>query len=276
MDFENLANFDEKLNKIEDNIVIILNKSLNRDFNRIEKVIEKNYSKFKNNKQLLPDERARVVFSKIDDKLRTRDKSGSLRKALNQTNTAALSFYKAEVSNQDLIDFWVIDSNNRIQDWGSDFLKRVQATLRLAYAQRWSKSLTVTAIRKEFGRLKSQVAKIASTAITSIVGETAKKYAQLKNLPYLIFRTAEDERVCKYCGAREGNIYKLKDISVPLHPFCRCVLIPITNSQLRDLELREKLARLKETALNELAEAGSKPSYGAAPFERNQLPPDPQ
>lgn len=39
---------------------------------------------------------------------------------------------------------------------------------------------------------------------------------------------ATDERVCDICGAKHGNIYKLKDRPVlPLHANCRCTYLPI-------------------------------------------------
>lgn len=43
------------------------------------------------------------------------------------------------------------------------------------------------------------------------------------------FRTAGDDRVCAQCEALEGETFTLKeaDTIIPLHPQCRCIMIPI-------------------------------------------------
>ena len=38
--------------------------------------------------------------------------------------------------------------------------------------------------------------------------------------------TAGDERVCPECDVRDGQIYSLDDITIPLHPDCRCDKLP--------------------------------------------------
>jgi hypothetical protein len=47
--------------------------------------------------------------------------------------------------------------------------------------------------------------------------------------PYVTWRTAGDEKVCKICGPREGINYRLEEIEdrFPAHIHCRCRLDPV-------------------------------------------------
>lgn len=46
---------------------------------------------------------------------------------------------------------------------------------------------------------------------------------------------AEDERVCKICGAMHGKVYKIKKRPVlPLHSNCRCTYLPVIDNEEED------------------------------------------
>jgi len=49
------------------------------------------------------------------------------------------------------------------------------------------------------------------------------------DVPYVIWHTANDEKVCAICGPREGQIFPIedKDEVWPAHPYCRCWLEPV-------------------------------------------------
>lgn len=41
---------------------------------------------------------------------------------------------------------------------------------------------------------------------------------------------AVDERTCKVCGGKHGNVYKLKECpTLPLHANCRCTVLPVVD-----------------------------------------------
>lgn len=54
------------------------------------------------------------------------------------------------------------------------------------------------------------------------------------------FRTAGDRRVCDRCQSMEGNIYTLDQAEnlIPVHPLCRCIILPFENSFIREAQLR--------------------------------------
>lgn len=57
---------------------------------------------------------------------------------------------------------------------------------------------------------------------------TELRYAQagIKEMEWL---TAQDERVCEFCGPLDGDVFSIKSNHPrpPLHPQCRCALLPV-------------------------------------------------
>ena len=67
---------------------------------------------------------------------------------------------------------------------------------------------------------------------TKQYGETMVDRARLdtfkKNgIKYVMWRTQEDEKVCKECRGRNGTIYPLSEYPGKAHYNCRCWLVPI-------------------------------------------------
>ena len=84
---------------------------------------------------------------------------------------------------------------------------------------------------------------------------------------------------CPYCAARAGNIYKIAEAAgAVLHASDRCFSSPILqewiDDGLVDLEVSRKH---RQDTLKKLNQAGGKPNYGLAPFEKKvlQYPPKP-
>lgn len=67
---------------------------------------------------------------------------------------------------------------------------------------------------------------IARTELATAKTEASdQRYAEVGVEMVQWFATL-DERTCRYCGARHGNVYKLGDATTPAHPNCRCWLAP--------------------------------------------------
>lgn len=59
---------------------------------------------------------------------------------------------------------------------------------------------------------------------------------------------APDERVCKVCGGKHGNIYRINDCpTLPLHANCRCTLLPVIDKE----EAKKDHDKAKEDINNE-------------------------
>lgn len=61
-----------------------------------------------------------------------------------------------------------------------------------------------------------------------MVDEASRKAFEDSMVLAVQWYTREDERVCKKCGARHGQVYDLADApTIPAHPRCRCWYLPI-------------------------------------------------
>lgn len=83
-----------------------------------------------------------------------------------------------------------------------------------------------------------------TSILNGIANDTAKAFA-IENKTMLLFCTALDDSVCSDCNDREGEIYKNDDPDLPnppLHPNCRCRLIPVPSDDDKYKELEMKFS----------------------------------
>lgn len=81
-------------------------------------------------------------------------------------------------------------------------------------------------LRSELGIVKSRAATITRTESLRAYSEASNAYYAQQGVVNVLFYATSDDRACPVCTARAGKIYKRSEISVPLHPNCRCVLAP--------------------------------------------------
>lgn len=135
---------------------------------------------------------------------------------------------------------------------------------------------TARELRRETGVTASKARQIVRTE--SITASHAARTAAFERdgIEIATWVATMDDRVCGYCAARSGNIYKIHDIIIPAHPGCRCVATPIrpewVEAGIVDLEWNEEHHR--ET----LERMEDKERRGPSPFERAlgwENPPEP-
>lgn len=78
-----------------------------------------------------------------------------------------------------------------------------------------------------------------------------------------------DNRICPYCAARVGRVYRLDDAPAALHPNDRCINAPY-RPEWREAGLVDDdwTTQNRREIMENLEERGLKPNYGVAPFER--------
>lgn len=274
--FEQVDRTTKRIQRAEEVELAKINRSLGGNLAEIEKNISRNWQRIRE-QDLLPDEKTNALISRIN--FRENDYSNNLRELYNRVRAEAVGVSQQWISEQvaefqssdklnDPIDFWSIDGNNRIGDWSKKFFDRVQAAIRLGYQSGWGKDQVLTAVRQTFGRLKYEVSRVVKTGSTGVTSGISERLAVSNDLELVVLKTSEDDRVCPYCASREGNVYRRGEISLPLHPECRCWFIPISKAQLRDDAFRKSLRATRKESLAVLAEKGGKPNKGVAPFEK--------
>lgn len=87
---------------------------------------------------------------------------------------------------------------------------------------------------------------------------TLRRYKDV-GVEYVQIWAAEDERTCDECSKYHGKIYPIdKCPHVPLHPNCRCTIIPVTDESMiqkygeADLKLEDSTDKWSEEARREL------------------------
>jgi SPP1 gp7 family putative phage head morphogenesis protein len=69
--------------------------------------------------------------------------------------------------------------------------------------------------------------RIARTVFQRANSEARRRGYEAAGVEHVQFDATNDTRTCPYCSARHGMVYRLeKSPSLPLHPNCRCVLLP--------------------------------------------------
>lgn len=81
-------------------------------------------------------------------------------------------------------------------------------------------------MRRRLGVTKSRAAMIVRTESLRAYNEAADNYYSMMGIEQVSWYATSDDRVCPWCAPRAGKIYKRTDVTVPIHPQCRCYLAP--------------------------------------------------
>ncbi|MEG2919105.1 MAG: minor capsid protein [Clostridium sp.] len=74
--------------------------------------------------------------------------------------------------------------------------------------------------------------KLVRTETMHYLNESAKKAYKNGGCEEVQVWAAVDERLCKVCGVKHGNMYRIKDCpTLPLHSNCRCTILPIVDRE---------------------------------------------
>lgn len=74
--------------------------------------------------------------------------------------------------------------------------------------------------------------RLIRTETMHYLNESAKRAYKDSGCEEVQIWAAVDERTCKVCGSKHGNIYRLKDCpTLPLHANCRCTILPVIDKE---------------------------------------------
>lgn len=297
-----------RLSKAEANAEAKLNRAMATKFNRLQRAVRSNWNEYRNLDRL-PRKRA-IALSKVLDEFLDVSPSNSeatfrelyrrsqaegvslardlmrqigikdVRDAQRERATLYDDWDSFAFRTNDFVDFWTSDSAGRLGDWGQKFKRDATAIFELGMSQGWRPNRVNDALSARFGQLLQQTERIVRTGSVSTRNSVASEFYKQNGITLVqwqISRTAAD-RTCNYCSPRNGNIYYIDRITYPLHPRERCTLLPVTRRKLLYNSDRDYWKEQKTLGLEALKEAGGKPNYGLAPFEKRtgrEKPPKP-
>jgi SPP1 gp7 family putative phage head morphogenesis protein len=137
----------------------------------------------------------------------------------------------------------------------------------VATGSSWRK--VATAIKRETGITRRHAETIVRTESVQAHDEGHKAAYRDQGIEYVQRLATLDTRVCGFCAARAGNVYRLEDAPATLHPNDRCRNIPWKPEwQAAGLTDDEWTRKHKAGVIQRLEDAGGKPHRGLAPFEK--------
>jgi len=117
-------------------------------------------------------------------------------------------------------------SHGYLRKHGERFAETSAEIIAAGIAEGRSQDRMVREMRDRLGVVKSRADVIVRTESLRAYNEAANNYYAQNGIDLVLYYATADDRSCPICAPRGGKIYKRSDIRVPLHPRCRCYLAP--------------------------------------------------
>jgi SPP1 gp7 family putative phage head morphogenesis protein len=142
----------------------------------------------------------------------------------------------------------------------------ISAVVEQGLIQGWGTRKAESALKGLGVSFKSNAETVSRTEILSAYNGAARSRNEQAGLDYAMWVAAPSERMCSLCGARNGQVYKAKDLpAIPGHPRCRCTAIYYPS--LSDID-QEFWAKYRQEGLDDLAAKGLKADGGLTYWEK--------
>lgn len=134
----------------------------------------------------------------------------------------------------------------------------------LLRGQAWSH--TARELRATTGILRYEAERIIVTESVRASDQGRQDTYAANGVEHVQFLSTLDDRLCGYCAYRSGVVYVMGDVEAPLHPFCRCLLLPWRKEWQEDGLTDD--AWFSEHRTSSLERTEDRPRRGASPAER--------
>jgi SPP1 gp7 family putative phage head morphogenesis protein len=161
------------------------------------------------------------------------------------------------------------DGAIRLSKHTEAFQDKASAVIEMGLVQGKSSKWMQRELRNQLGVTKSKAETIARTESTAAFNTAAQSRYKAGGVDFVQWMITPSNRVCPFCAARNGNVYRNGAVAVPIHPRDRCILLPWSPDWQRlGLTDDEFVKDYREKGLKDLRSLGLQPDYGLAPFER--------
>lgn len=176
-----------------------------------------------------------LIVNKMGDELREKTKE-FLQKEYETTskafNSSSVMFHTIDERKLDTIinEVWCADGKNWSERiWTSEIrLKRkLQEVLMESVLKGYSASKASKILQEEFGVSRSNANRLARTELAHIETVAAQDRYKEYGITKWQVLVSEDEKTCPICKEKAGKKYSIDEAPVPLHPRCRCAMIPV-------------------------------------------------
>jgi SPP1 gp7 family putative phage head morphogenesis protein len=109
---------------------------------------------------------------------------------------------------------------------GQTFAETSAATVAQGIAEGRPTDAITRDLQERLSVTRSRAETIARTESLRSYNLAANRYYAAHGVDEVMYYATADDRTCPTCAPRAGQLYRRGEISVPLHPRCRCYLAP--------------------------------------------------
>jgi SPP1 gp7 family putative phage head morphogenesis protein len=135
------------------------------------------------------------------------------------------------------------------------------------------------AVRDSFGVTRNEAERITRTVFMDANNRARDRMFEDAGITLVRYDATNDSRTCGFCASRHGMVYERNNAPrAPLHPNCRCVLLPYRDTQTPTERADDYYARTRRDLERRAQESGGgrKRVTDAAPFEKTDGRPAPR
>lgn len=283
-----IANYDKALINAEDAVIERVWAALDKASRELERQLARSYQRHQGIPGLLPNQRALLIRQEIAAYMALLkpseaaqieslfqqmlgmgaqygiDMSQELINAITNTNVQSFATVPFEA-----IRFQAQDASKRLYRWSEEYQGKISGIVEMHLAMGAGVQKVKRALRNELGITKGRAETIARTEMISSFDSATRENYKRNDISYVQRVGTQDSRICAYCAARVGNVYKVEEAPAAIHPNDRCYNVPF-NPQWVKLGLidTEWMDSHIADVRAQVATRGESLNYGVAPFER--------
>ena len=238
--------FEEITSQLEGSAASMLNEALDSAYKQIESELRKRYPTLANSGSLMATKDSILRLEKLKNVLQLLNPQSSqqlqaeFQRILQLTNeagdTLATQLIRARAGEDwavkpgeipiEAAGFAAANTMGHLSRHSSAFASTATAIVTQGVIQGWGTAKVASLLRNQLGITKGKAEVIARTEVLSSFNQAVAASYDNSGIEYVQVIATGDLRICGTCVARNLKAYRIRDVSVPFHPRCRCTLMP--------------------------------------------------
>lgn len=155
-----------------------------------------------------------------------------------------------------------------IEEQARSFSESVSTAIGTGLIDPSSPSGLANEVRRQYKKVQNKVNLIVRTESARIRNQASLNYYTAQGFQLFVYYVTLDERLCPFCAAQAGRVFKPGAIAMPRHWFCRCYLVPYAKNAFQVDSRTDKFRRAhRKQVLSYIGARGISVNEGPAPFD---------
>lgn len=279
--------FDRDLSRLERDAIVRLDGALRVAAQRLEAELRRYYALALDDAQmttslLLREARARVLLQQVRGALDLTTGTNAnqvftqlvgdsfdlgTRNALEMLTAYQQSLVGVSSGARLMVAARATQTSARLAHHGQDFAIKTEQLVIDGIVRGRGWGPTARELRREVGITQWKAEQLVRTESVNAADDARRDTYARNGVEYVQRIAVMDASVCAYCAARAGNVYRLEEAPVALHPGDRCFNLP-WKPELQELGLTDD-DWMRDHHAKAIEKSGKEPNHGVAPFERS-------